>query len=247
VIEFLEAHFSSSDPGLEQAQRETAFLDLGTGNGELLFGLRDAGWRGRMLGVDYSERSVEFARRIAEERVLRSGGGGSGAAPDTTGDAGEEHDENTAQEDKQTEETEETETERETPPEFVLHDIISHPATNLLTGREERGWDVVLDKGTFDAISLSSALDDRGRRINEGYRDRALRLVRDGGLCLITSCNWTEEELEKWFVRDGAGGDGDTDEDGFEKVARIQYRSFSFGGIKGQTISSVCFRKVGRS
>ncbi|KAI0127911.1 hypothetical protein BJ170DRAFT_581162 [Xylariales sp. AK1849] len=193
VIDFLSEHFSSN---LDDAQQTTAFLDLGTGNGELLFGLRDARWRGRILGVDYSERSDEDD---AEVDII-------GASE---------------------------------PVEFTHHDILATPPSALLAGEQDAGWDVVLDKGTFDAISLSSATDSQGRRVNEGYRDTVLQLVREGGLFLITSCNWTEEELEKWFV-----GITKTGENGFEKVARIEYRSFSFGGVKGQTISSLCFRKV---
>ena len=179
-------------------------MDLGTGNGHFLFALREGeedgegnGWAGRMLGVDYSERSVEFAKRIAGDK-----GYGEGSEKEV---------------------------------EFRKWDIMTEdPSGVVLSGANEKGWDVVLDKGTFDAISLSEEKDAQGRRICEGYNERVVPLVREGGILLVTSCNWTEEELEKWF----AGGE-------LEILGRIEYRSFSFGGKKGQTISSVCFRKIG--
>lgn len=181
-----------------------SFLDLGTGNGHFLFRLRggdedaeDSGWNGRMLGVDYSQKSVEFARRIAADK---SEGGQANV-------------------------------------EFRWWDIMTQdPVATVLEGPNENGWDVVLDKGTFDAISLSEEKDARGRRICEGYKERVVPLVKEGGIFLVTSCNWTEEELNSWF-------NGDE----LEHVDTIKYRSFSFGGRKGQTISSVCFRKRSRS
>ena len=184
-------------------------LDLGTGNGHFLFRLRErdsdtdkeddeGGWKGRMLGVDYSEKSIEFARRIAGDKGVGSGTG-----------------------------------EREV--EFRWWDVISQdPVGVVLEGKNEKGWDVVLDKGTFDAISLSEEKDENGRRICEGYKERIVPLIREEGILLVTSCNWTEEELVAWFQ----GGV-------LEYLDTIKYKSFSFGGKKGQTISSVCFRKHG--
>lgn len=66
-----------------------------------------------------------------------------------------------------------------------------------------------------------------------------LPLVREGGLFLVTSCNWTEEELEAWF------GEGSPDVEGgrFVRVGKVKYPSFSFGGVKGQTISTLCFQR----
>ena len=119
---------------------------------------------------------------------------------------------------------------------FHEWDVLNGPLSKVCSAETstEQGWDVVLDKGTFDAISLAEETDAQGRRIAEGYKGRVLQLLKDQGLFLITSCNWTEEELRAWFVDDGA----------FEEVGRVRYRTFSFGGVKGQTISTVCFRKV---
>jgi hypothetical protein len=149
-----------------------------------------------MLGVDYSEKSVEFARRIADDKGF---GTGSGAAE----------------------------------VEFRWWDImLQDPIGVVLEGQNEKGWDVVLDKGTFDAISLSEEKDQSGRRICESYKERAVPLIRDGGILLVTSCNWTDDELRAWFE----GGE-------LEYVDTIKYKSFSFGGKKGQTISSICLRR----
>lgn len=209
VLSFLQKKIEEEQIlGPDISKSNCSFLDLGTGNGHFLFALREGeedeeeeegegnGWAGRMLGVDYSERSVEFAKRIASDK-----GYGEGSEKEV---------------------------------EFQKWDIMTEdPSGVVLSGVNEKGWDVVLDKGTFDAISLSEEKDAQGRRICEGYKERVVPLVREGGILLVTSCNWTEEELEKWF----AGGE-------LEILGRIEYRSFSFGGKKGQTISSVCFRKV---
>ncbi|EMR64124.1 putative s-adenosylmethionine-dependent methyltransferase protein [Eutypa lata UCREL1] len=239
-----------------------SFLDLGTGNGSLLFGLRDADGgefaAGRMLGVDYSARSVEFARRIARGRRRQREEQGREVVGETEDQQGQEKEGGGAgrgQDDIDI--------------EFELHDILHDAPARLLSGAQERGWDVVLDKGTFDAVSLSSEelvvggatgekqttlqKKKKARRISEAYPRRVLPLVREGGLLVVTSCNWTEEELGRWFVgskgeKEGEEKEGEEEEGKwcFEQVGRVEYPSFSFGGVKGQTISTLCFRKVRR-
>ncbi|KAK4190450.1 protein-lysine N-methyltransferase EFM4 [Podospora australis] len=199
-------------------------LDLGCGNGSLLFALRDDGWEGQLLGVDYSEKSVELARQVGLAR----------AAQDNNSDDGEQE---------------------KTKEEGVLgsvtfkvwdvlngnlSDIASDPFPPIPAETEKEGqWDLVLDKGTFDAVSLSAERDSQGRRIFEGYGERVLRLLRTGGIFLVTSCNWTETELQKWFEGSNPSGPAR-----LRMAGRIDYPSFSFGGVKGQTISTLCFEKV---
>ncbi|KAI1824860.1 hypothetical protein F4861DRAFT_222167 [Xylaria intraflava] len=245
LLEFLGDPERAQELGLDTAT--TSFLDLGTGNGALLFALRDAGWEGPMLGIDYSPQSVQFARRL--ERARRED-----PDDDDTKQRGQGHD--------------------EVDIHFAEHDVLHSSATAVLnvtfSPAVTRGWDVLLDKGTFDAISLSTeapepVADEEQNRPNEAYGSRILPMIREGGLFLITSCNWVEAELKAWF-EDGAvqeipatrnantdadhHGEGEDTESirwGFEAVGRIEYRSFSFGGVKGQTISSLCFRKVRKS
>ncbi|KAK3333193.1 S-adenosyl-L-methionine-dependent methyltransferase [Cercophora scortea] len=229
MVAFLDAQ--EHDLGLDRA--DAAVLDLGCGNGSLLFALRDDGWAGRLLGVDYSEKSVALARRVGAARDVASGDDGD--------DGGEE---------------EEKEKEKEV--EFKAWDVLNgslrdvRPTTNTSTTEEEGedgdkklriGWDLVLDKGTFDAISLSDELDSHGRRICEGYGARVLALLRPGGVFLVTSCNWTEAELTGWFERASSASAGAEEGARLRRAGRIQYRSFSFGGVQGQTISTLCFVK----
>ncbi|OAF58054.1 hypothetical protein VC83_05426 [Pseudogymnoascus destructans] len=124
---------SSSLTGFDPAT--ASFLDLGTGNGHLLFRLRDEGvrgedsdeeeeegegegeggklFKGRIMGTDYSATSISFARAVAAERGLV-----------------------------------------DSAVEFVEWDILASPSDAVLSGPNADGWDVVLDKGTFDAVSL---------------------------------------------------------------------------------------------
>lgn len=207
--------FLRSIPDLDLSR--ASVLDSGTGNGHMLFRLREERredgndydsdeeegdgeqkvFKGRMLGTDYSTKSIEFAKQVAENEGLGQGSEGE--------------------------------------VEFIEWDILKSDPAILLTGEQEMGWDVVLDKGTFDAISLSDERDEQGRRIVEGYKERILPLMKKGGRLLVTSCNWTEEELKGWFH--------DEDEGGLRFEKEIEYKSFSFGGKKGQTISSCCFIK----
>ncbi|KAL8763633.1 MAG: hypothetical protein Q9184_000633 [Pyrenodesmia sp. 2 TL-2023] len=190
------SHLLSLRPALSPTT--TSFLDLGTGNGEMLFLLRsEGGFTGPMLGIDYSDASVALAERIAAEKGYSEG-----------------------------------------EIRFREWDIL---------GREweeggEGWWDVVLDKGTFDAVSLSAETDAEGRRVCEGYKGRVLGMVKKGGRFLVTSCNWTEEELRGWFER---RAEGDREEGGgFEWEGRVAYPGFRFGGQTGQSVSGVSFRRV---
>ncbi|TFL04073.1 S-adenosyl-L-methionine-dependent methyltransferase [Pterulicium gracile] len=92
-------------------------------------------------------------------------------------------------------------------------------------------WDLILDKGTFDAMALldlkDSALDPQAI-----YPAKVSRLLSSGGLFLITSCNFTEEELKSIFVTEQVS-----------YFQTIKHRSFSFGGKTGSTYTSVVFKK----
>jgi SAM-dependent methyltransferase len=125
--------------------------------------------------------------------------------------------------------------ESSTPILFEEHDILSR---TLPSHMNRGGFDVVLDKGTFDAVSLSSERDAAGHRICETYCSSVEPLVRDGGLFIITSCNWTETELLVWF------GIRDVSEAGpFKLKDRIKYPKFTFGGQTGQSVVTLCFEK----
>ncbi|CAD6585450.1 MAG: hypothetical protein ASARMPRED_002166 [Alectoria sarmentosa] len=203
-------YLTSPSSKLPLDKKATTFLDLGTGNGEMLFLLREeGGFGGRMVGVDYSAGSVELCRRLAIAKGI----------PLISEETGEGEKEGTV--------------------EFTEWDILRSTPPPSWTNS---GFDVVFDKGTFDAISLSAETDERGKRVCEGYRARVERLVKKGGVVVVTSCNWTEEELVGWF--EGGGGDGDG-EGGLEVCGRVVYPVFRFGGVEGQSVQSVVFRKRG--
>ena len=178
-------------PQLNLDRLSTSFCDLGTGNGEMIFLLREEGhFDGRMLGVDYSVPSINLARKIAASRN-KSGR--------------EEFD-------------------------FAVWDIIKDDPPSAWLGN----FDVVLDKGTFDAISLSDETDEQGTRESTKYRSKVEALIKTGGHLLVTSCNWTETELKRWFQGNGSR---------LETTGTISYPIYTFGGRTGQSISTVCFTK----
>lgn len=206
IVAFLESLASDDQDILPErlSQQDASFLDLGCGNGSLLFALRDEDWEGAMLGVDYSAQSVALAKNIAESR---------------------------SEEEAAT-----------TPVNFLEWDLLNGPADRddassplSYTPSPSRLFDIILDKGTFDAISLSTTEQQQQQHPCEIYRRRLLQLLSSGGIFLITSCNWTEPELRAWFAEDADGE--------LSVVGRVEYPTFTFGGVKGQTISTLCFRR----
>lgn len=184
-----------------------SILDLGTGNGQTLFQLRIQGrFRGPMVGVDYSEASIQLAQKLSKDHE---------GCQDIT---------------------------------FAVMDIIKDEPC-------EQGWwfeagfDLVLDKGTFDAISLSEETFEPSTshhlptgqvtaRAHTLYPSRALSMVKPGGFLLVTSCNWTQEELIHWFTNNETGTRHD-----ISVWKTIEYSKFRFGGHEGQAVCTVCFRK----
>lgn len=103
--------------------------------------------------------------------------------------------------------------------------------------------DVCLDKGTYDAVSLSPG-ETKEKRIK--YQQSVLSLLKDGGLFIIVSCNWTEDELKKHFRKDMTSSRHHNNDSGvgFVAIDTIPSPSFQFGGKTGQTTSTIVFRKM---
>ena len=201
---------------------------------------KKGGFSGEMVGVDYSAQSVELARELQRVR------GHSAYRSDS-----EDEDESESEED--TKERDTKERQESHPIKFEEWDILSSTATLSPTGTplspntteevlpwfpySSGGFDIVLDKGTFDAISLAE--DAKETNVCQRYPDIVRRLIRKGGFLVVTSCNWTEEELVKWFT-----GPGDSS-DSFGVWGRVEYPRFRFGGQEGQGVCTVCFQRVG--
>lgn len=78
---------------------------------------------------------------------------------------------------------------------------------DLLRDDLNEEWDLVLDKGTFDALCLSQeVVEEKGGRLPSAvYPEQVAKLVKTGGFFLITSCNFTEEEIRRRWTREGLG------------------------------------------
>lgn len=93
-----------------------------------------------------------------------------------------------------------------------------------------RKFKVVLDKGTYDAISLNPE-NAGGKR--KQYIDAVNNMLDHEGIFVLTSCNWTQAELK----------------DHFNNYFAISYvlptPKFQFGGKTGNTVTSVVFQRKG--
>lgn len=165
---------------------DCTMCDLGTGNGRLLFSIREGGFNGHLTGLDYSQPAVEFSTKIAEQEEVE--------------DISFEH-----------------------------ADFLGD-AAKWSTG--ERQWDVVLDKGTLDAIALSDIKYDDKSGVQK-YPHVVQHMVKTGGVVLITSCNFTSDELVKIMTTDTC----------LKEWKHVKYPSFRFGGTDGSTVCTIAFKK----
>ncbi|KAM9366054.1 EEF1A lysine methyltransferase 2 isoform 3-T3 [Pholidichthys leucotaenia] len=94
---------------------------------------------------------------------------------------------------------------------------------------ELKGFDVCIDKGTFDAISLNPNNTTEGKK---HYTQALKDVLKENGLFAITSCNWTKEQLLERFS------------DGFEFVEELPTPRFQFGGKTGNSVTALIFRRV---
>ena len=109
--------------------------------------------------------------------------------------------------------------------QFVTDDILD----SSLIATHAHSFDLVLDKGTFDAISLRGD----AKEARQNYIDTIIALlVPTTGRFLITSCNWTHDELLAQYLPAG-----------FVYEGKIDYPTFSFGGGKGSTVASIIFTR----
>lgn len=100
-------------------------------------------------------------------------------------------------------------------------------------------FDLIIDKGTFDAISLmppaspSASKAEHTGQLAASFK-RSLSLLWAGAATrfVITSCNWTREELERLFGPE------------FAAVGQIEHPKFSFGGASGQVVTTLVFRRA---
>lgn len=118
---------------------------------------------------------------------------------------------------------------------FTEVDFISKKCPYL---EENPGYfDVLFDKGTLDAIALNNSPVEGfdGKSGPQVYPTQISQLMHPGSLLIITSCNFTEQELESLVTQDGTND--------LEVWKKIPYKSFQFGGVKGSTICSIAFTK----
>lgn len=196
MIQFLTDKINNQE--LPKDYETISFIDLGTGNGHLLFEMSEefdeeieVETKFVYKGIDYSPDSVEFASKINTKKYNS--------------------------------------------------DLFSFEQVDLLAKNGEfikqnaGKFDILLDKGTLDAIALNQEpIDEFDGKIGQDiYAPQVCQLMHSGSILLITSCNFTEQELIKII----------TNETDLTVWDKINYPSFEFGGVKGSTICSIAFIK----
>lgn len=196
MIQFIIDKLNEEEfPEQISSQSVVRFLDLGTGNGHLLFQLLEdinEEYEGdktfEYTGIDYSPDSVKFASGVAKRKYS------------------------------------------ELKVNFEQVDLLQESCSFL-----QNKFDILLDKGTLDAIALNQEplVDFNGKIGMDVYASQVEKMMVQGSILLITSCNFTKDELIKIITKDT----------NLEVWDEINYPSFQFGGVKGSTVVSIAFVK----
>ena len=140
MVDWIVEHY----PIATDLTESPSILEIGCGNGTLLFAAYEAGYNPKKIyGIDYSDNAISLAKSIASRK----------------------------------------ETEDGTSIQFTVCDFLTEdlPRDDETSG----GWDLILDKGTFDAISLGNK-DEDGHAPHRQYPQRLSALMKPGGRFLIT-------------------------------------------------------------
>lgn len=88
---------------------------------------------------------------------------------------------------------------------------------------------IILDKGTFDAVTLSVENPQSKR---SKYVENIHHLLKEDGLFIICSCNLVKEEIIAQF------------NNGFKFLDEVPFPKITFGGKTGTVLSLVIFKKL---
>lgn len=115
------------------------------------------------------------------------------------------------------------------------------------TSEEPLKYDILFDKGTFDAICLN---EDKSMRTR--YISTIVSLMKDTSYFVITSCNWTQQELLQMFEPLSTPESRSAEH---AELAALQpsgtclkmfkslkHPEFSFGGRSGSTVATLAFK-----
>ncbi|XP_046710886.1 EEF1A lysine methyltransferase 2 isoform X2 [Silurus meridionalis] len=94
---------------------------------------------------------------------------------------------------------------------------------------ELKGFDLCIDKGTFDAISLNSENREMAKL---QYVSSLRAALQPQGHFVITSCNWTKEQLLQRFSM------------GLELLQELPTPRFQFGGVTGNSVTALVFKRL---
>lgn len=118
---------------------------------------------------------------------------------------------------------------------FETFDFIAGSPADLFGAGKK--FVLVLDKGTLDAIALNNdpIPGAGGKTGTQVYASKVVEMMLPGAFLVITSCNFTEDELIHLIATGSSNS--------LRYHDKIAYPTFQFGGQKGSTICSVIFQK----
>ncbi|GAU93464.1 hypothetical protein RvY_05400-2 [Ramazzottius varieornatus] len=90
----------------------------------------------------------------------------------------------------------------------------------------DRKFDLCIDKGTYDAVCLAPE-NSKEKRV--AYMENVAKILHSDGYLIVTSCNWTKDELITQF----------TD---FTFIDELPAPHFQFGGRSGNTVTALVFK-----